>query len=155
MGFMWVCFEKMEHHEQSKTKCEIDLIQFSLTKNYIIKDETISAMEGEEKGEKVHTFLVSDDSDQVSDEIPFASLGSCEEERVSSLMRGRESLFIDRIFDSHNQCHNLIFTPGIFLGVCLQNKAARLSRFQPKRGSNTSKGSQNIVGAHFSRFGKV
>ena len=50
MGFMWVCFEKMEHHEQSKTKCEIDLIQFSLIKNYIIKDETISAMEGEEKG---------------------------------------------------------------------------------------------------------
>ena len=63
MGFMWVCFEKMEHHEQSKTKCEIDLIQFSLIKNYIIKDETISAMEGEEKGEKFHTFLVSDDSD--------------------------------------------------------------------------------------------
>ena len=42
----------MEHHRQSKTKCEIDLIQFSLTKNYIIKDKTISAMEGEEKGER-------------------------------------------------------------------------------------------------------
>ena len=103
MGFMWVCFEKMEHHEQSKTKCEIDLIQFSLTKNYIIKDETISAMEGEEKVEKFHTFLVSVDSGQVSDEIPFASSTSCEEERVSSLMRGRESLLIDRSFDSHDQ----------------------------------------------------
>jgi hypothetical protein len=93
----------MEHHGQSKTKCEIDLIQFSLTKNYIIKDETISAMEGEEKGEKFHAFLVSDDSGQVSDEIPFASSGSCEEERVSSLMRGRESLLTDRSFDSHGQ----------------------------------------------------
>ena len=59
-------------------------------------------MEGEEKGEKFHTFLVSDDSDQVLDEIPFVSLGSCEEERVSSLMRGRESLLTDKIFDSHN-----------------------------------------------------
>ena len=100
---MWVCFEKMEHHGQSKTKCEIDLIQFSLTKNYIIKDETISAMEGEEKVEKFHTFLVSVDFDQVSNEIPFASSGSCEEEKVSSLMRGRESLLIDRSFDSHGQ----------------------------------------------------
>ena len=84
----------MEHHGQSKTKCEIDLIQFSLTKNYIIKDETISTMEGEEKGEKFHTFSVSDDSGQVSDETPFASSGSCEEERVSSLFtdeRKRES----------------------------------------------------------------
>ena len=95
MGFMWVCFEKMEHHGQSKTKCEIDLIQFSLTKNYIIKDETILTMEGEEKGEKFHTFLVSDDFGQVLDEIPFASLGSCEEERVYSLMRGRESLLTE------------------------------------------------------------
>ena len=66
---MWVCFEKMEHHEQSKTKCEIDLIQF------IKKDETISAMEGEEKGENFHTFLVSDDSGQVLDETLFASSG--------------------------------------------------------------------------------
>ena len=85
MGFMWVRFEKMEHHGQSKTKCEIDLIQFSLTKNHFIKDETILAMEGEEKGENFHTFLVSDDSGQVSDEIPFTSSVSCEEERVSSL----------------------------------------------------------------------
>ena len=52
-------------------------------------------MEGEEKGEKFHTFLVSDDSGQVSDEIPFASSGSCEEKRVSSLMRGRESLLTE------------------------------------------------------------
>ena len=93
----------MEHHGQSKTKCEIDLIQFSLRKNYISKDETISAMEGEEKGEYFHTFFVSDDSGQVSDEISFASSGSCEEERVSLLMRGRESLLTDRSFDSHSQ----------------------------------------------------
>ena len=103
MGFMWVCFEKMEHYGQSKTKCEIDLIQFSLTKNYIIKDETISAMEGEEKGEIFHTFLVSDDSGKVLDEISFPSSGSCEEEKVSSLMRGRESLLTERSFDSHGQ----------------------------------------------------
>ena len=48
--------------DNPKQKCEIDLIQFCLTKNYIIKNKTISVMEGEEKREKFHTFLVSDDS---------------------------------------------------------------------------------------------
>ncbi len=56
-------------------------------------------MEGEEKGEKFHTFSVSDDSGQVSDETPFVSSGSCEEERVSSLFtdeRKKESPHWDR-----------------------------------------------------------
>ena len=60
-------------------------------------------MEGEEKGENFHTFFASDDSGHVSDEILFVSSESCEEERVSSLIRGRESLLADRSFDRYGQ----------------------------------------------------
>ncbi len=48
-----------------------------------------------------------------------------------------------------SNCHNPIFTPGIFSDVGMQNEAARVWLVWPERGSVTLKNSQNMAGSTF------
>ena len=46
-------------------------------------------------------------------------------------------------------CHNPIFTPGIFSGIGMQNEVTRLSRVWSKSSSNASRSSQKMAEGTF------